>query len=334
MNLQEQYGSAAQYQRNDLSKTTIRAGLIGAGAIGRHHARVLSNLVGIEFVGLADSDSVIAQEVCQHTGVACFEDAQQLMDLVDVLFVATPTVTHFEIVAQAISQKKNVLVEKPLTNSVHRAHQLVEIAKESGCHCVVGHVERFNSVVRWFRQYINPADILSINITRVGPRPPRVKDVGIIIDLAVHDIDLIAHLCESPIADIRAVYNSTNGQHEDVAQISLKTESGAICGINTNWLTPYKSRKIEIATAGAFYVGDLVAGSITKYQSVDPFGKRYIVETHSPKGLEPLVEQALSFFNLIRGETDSANATFEEACRTIMLATQCLNQGAESMKVN
>ena len=80
MNLQEQYGSAAQYQRNDLSKTTIRAGLIGAGAIGRHHARVLSNLVGIEFVGLADSDSVIAQEVCQHTGVACFEDAQQLMD--------------------------------------------------------------------------------------------------------------------------------------------------------------------------------------------------------------------------------------------------------------
>jgi predicted dehydrogenase len=187
----------------------------------------------------------------------------------------------------------------------------------------VGHVERFNPVVRWFSANLDADQILSINITRVGPRPPRIKDVGIIVDLAVHDIDLVEHLCQSPIIEIQSVHSSTFGQHEDVAQINMKTQSGTVCAVNTNWLTPYKSRKIEIATRGAFYSADLILGTITRYQSVDQNGQDFVVQQHKPAGLEPLVEQALGFVQSLRGEA-SPNATIQQACRVVELSVRCL----------
>lgn len=306
--------------------SAIRIGLIGAGAIGTHHARVLQQIVGIDFVGVSDSDPDVGGKVSLHWKVPFYSDWQQLIELVDAVVIATPTFTHFEIAAQSMLAGKHVLVEKPLADTVERAGELVRISESVGVHCVVGHVERFNSVIRWLRQSIAPQDILSINITRVGPRPPRVKDVGIVIDLAVHDIDLISHLCQSRIESIQAVCNSTDGAFEDVAQISLKTHSGAICGINTNWLTPYKSRKIEIATAGAFFVGDLVSGVITKYQSNDGAPHTYSTQSFTAKGLEPLSEQSQAFVNLIRGERNSENATVHQGCEIVRLATSCVSR--------
>ncbi len=310
----------------DLSLKTVRIGLVGAGAIGRHHARVVQEIIGAQLVGICDTDPIQAQKVCAKD-INYYASLDQLIADSEALIIATPTSTHFDVASRALNQGKHVLVEKPLAETVERARELVSIAQESSCHCVVGHVERFNPVVRWFRNSVSSADILTINITRVGPRPPRIKDVGIIIDLAVHDIDLIAHLCQSPIETIQSVCQATNGMHEDVAQISIRTESGVVAGINTNWLTPYKSRRIELATAGAFYVGDLVSGVITKYQTnTDQSPRAYTVQSFFPKGTEPLMEQALSFLNLIRGEKNSENATAIEGCRTVELAVSCLDK--------
>lgn len=304
----------------------LQIGLLGAGSIGRHHARVLSQLASLKLVGICDIDTSRGVEVCHTVGVDYYHSSDELIDRCDAVVVATPTATHFDLALRAIHSGKHLLVEKPLADSVERSQQLVQAAQAAEVRCVVGHVERFNPVVRWFRQNIEPSEILSISITRVGPRPPRIKDVGIVIDLAVHDIDLITYLCQSNVDQIQSVCNSTSGPHEDVAQIGIRTESGAVCGINTNWLTPYKSRKIEIATNNAFFVGDLVMGSVQCFQANQnlPTVGNYTTQTIFPEGSEPLLEQAASFARLINGDSNCENASVEEACRIVELAAQCL----------
>lgn len=323
-------------QANSLSaRKPLRFGLFGAGAMGRHHARVLTQLVGVELVGVSDLDVERGREVCRQVGVDYFEASADLLERCDAVVVATPTATHYSMALPAIQSGKHVLIEKPLADSVERARELALAASQSQSRCVVGHVERFNPVVRWFRQSIEPSEILSINVSRVGPRPPRVKDVGIVIDLAVHDIDLISYLCQSSIDSIQAFCKSTNGSHEDVAQISIRTMSGAVCGINTNWLTPYKSRKIEIATKGGFFVGDLVTGSITSYQADLQAGDgKYTAQCIVAEGLEPLLEQAASFAAMIQGESDCENASIDEACKVVELADRCLKFGRLGVSQN
>lgn len=310
----------------------IRVGLVGAGAIGRQHARVLGSVLGIQLAGIHDVDPATGHEVSNHCGTTFYRDFERLLEESQLVVIATPTGTHFDLACQAIRAGKDVLIEKPLAESVERARTIVELSRQFDRRVVVGHVERFNRVVRWFQQNLTPGEILSINITRVGPKPPRVKDVGIVVDLAVHDIDLISHLCKSSIVEIHAVTRSTRGPHEDVAQINIKTHSGAVCAIVTNWLTPYKSRKIEIATAGAFYVGDLIAGTILRYEAVDGSGERYVVETKSPLGTEPLLEQSIAFINLVRGEESLAIASVEEGCRAVELALGCLGSPANNLQ--
>ncbi len=307
------------------TRDVIRVGLCGAGAIGRHHARILSSIAGAELVGIYDVDSVGASAICDKHACKYYANLDLLLSDVDVIYVATPTITHFDIGRKAIEAGKDVFIEKPLADTVGRAEELVSLAKKHNRRVVVGHVERFNPVVRWFRENLQAADILSINITRVGPRPPRIKDVGIVVDLAVHDIDLVSHLSQSNVCNIEAVTRATNGGHEDVAQIILKTESGVVSSITTNWLTPYKSRKIEIATGSAFFVGDLIAGTIIKYEALDPTGSRYVVESQAPRGAEPLMEQSQAFLSSIHTQLAGPNATAEEGCQTVRLASRCLN---------
>jgi UDP-N-acetylglucosamine 3-dehydrogenase len=279
---------------------------------------------GAELVGIYDLDARNTKELCRTYNSEFFPTFEPLLESVDVVYVATPTITHYEIGKKAIESGKDVFIEKPLADTAGRADELVELAERHQRRVVVGHVERFNPVIRWFRENLNPVEILSINITRVGPRPPQIKDVGIVVDLAVHDIDLVAHLCQSTILNIEAVAKATNGGHEDVAQIILKTETGVVSSITTNWLTPYKSRKIEIATGSAFFVGDLIAGTVIKYEAMDLSGSKYVVESQTPRGAEPLMEQSRAFLNSIHSNEAGPNATVEEGCRTVHLALRCL----------
>ncbi len=304
----------------------LRVGLIGAGAIGRHHARILGSLGNIHFAGIHDSDEKAATLLCENHGGKYYSSLTDLFDCLDVLYIATPTSTHHGIAIQAIERRLHTFIEKPIAATVLEANEIVKAAESSGCKVAVGHVERFNPVVRWLAAAIAESQILSINISRVGPRPPRVKDVGIVIDLAVHDLDLIYHLSKSTIEDISAFVTSTFGKHEDVAQIIVKTTSGVIGAINTNWLTPYKSRVIQIATPGMLYVGDLVAGTIAKYEGIGDSGNKYVVENVVAASAEPLVLQSKEFLNSIINNTASANASAVEGARTVELATRCLIQ--------
>ena len=184
--------------------TPLRVGVVGLGVMGKNHARVLSELPGVTLVGVADPDQAQVEFVTSRLGCAGFSSLEALLDAgIDALTVAAPTQLHTAISLAAIARGVHVLVEKPIAHTVEEGRRIIDAAEKAGVTLMVGHVERFNPAVQSIRQAIAGDDILSIQITRVGPFPPRMSDIGVVIDLAVHDIDLIRWFTGSEIAEIQ-----------------------------------------------------------------------------------------------------------------------------------
>ena len=170
----------------------MRVGVIGAGVMGTNHARVLGGLPNTTLVGIVDPLPEHRARAVEHAGCRAFETLEQLLaEGVDAATIAAPTHLHHEIALACIERKIHILVEKPVASTVAEGREIVAAAARAGVTLMVGHVERFNPAVAAIKQALSGEDILSIAITRVGPFPPRMSNVGVVIDLAVHDIDLI-----------------------------------------------------------------------------------------------------------------------------------------------
>ena len=164
---------------------------------------------------------------------------------------------------------------------------------------MVGHVERFNPAVAAIKQAISGEDILSIGITRVGPFPPRMSNVGVVIDLAVHDIDLIRWFTESDIVEVQPQLSSAIAEREDIALLQFRTASGVLAHINTNWLTPFKARNVTVATRGKYVMGDLLTRQVTECFGFKPDGSYSM--RHLPVGHdEPLRAELIAFLDAVR----------------------------------
>ncbi|HXQ84670.1 MAG TPA: Gfo/Idh/MocA family oxidoreductase, partial [Xanthobacteraceae bacterium] len=182
---------------------SLRIGVIGVGVMGSNHARVLSELPGVKLIGVADPDRKRRDLVARTLGCAAFDDAEALMHHgVDAVIIAAPTHLHRDIATACAARGIHVLVEKPIASTVEESRAIVAAARRAGVTLMVGHVERFNPAVESIKKAIKDQDILSIAITRVGPFPPRMSNVGVVIDLAVHDIDLIRWFTDSEIVEI------------------------------------------------------------------------------------------------------------------------------------
>ena len=170
----------------------LRVGVVGVGVMGSNHARVFVGLPGTELVGVADPDRKQAEFVARTLGCAAVTNVEELLDReVDAITIAAPTHLHRDIALTCIAHGVHVMVEKPIASSVDEGREITGAARRAGVTLMVGHVERFNPAVEAIKGAIRGEDILSIAITRVGPFPPRMSNVGVVIDLAVHDIDLI-----------------------------------------------------------------------------------------------------------------------------------------------
>ena len=169
---------------------------------------------------------------------------------------------------------------------------------------MVGHVERFNPAVTAIKEAIRGEDILSIAITRVGPFPPRMSNVGVVIDLAVHDIDLIRWFTDSDIVEVQPQLSSAIAEREDIALLQFRTASGVLAHINTNWLTPFKARNVTIATRGKYLMGDLLTRQVTEcfgFQPDGAYSMRHVSVGHD----EPLRAELIAFVAAVRGEQAS-----------------------------
>jgi predicted dehydrogenase len=187
---------------------------------------------------------------------------------------------------------------------------------------MVGHVERFNPAVAAIKKAIADEDILSIAITRVGPFPPRMSNVGVVIDLAVHDIDLIRWFTESDIVEVQPQLSSAVAEREDIALLQFRTASGVLAHINTNWLTPFKARNVTVATRGKYIMGDLLTRQVTECFGFKPDGSYSM--RHLPVGHdEPLRAELVAFTHAVR--TGAAPAvTGDEGVASLEIATRCL----------
>jgi predicted dehydrogenase len=311
-----------------MSSRGLRVGVIGAGVMGSNHARVLAGLPDIHLVGVVDPLEAHRARATELTNCRTFETLEALLaEGVQAATIAAPTHLHHEIALACIAQRIHVLVEKPIASNVEEGRQIVEAARRAGITLMVGHVERFNPAVAAIKQAITGEDILSIAITRVGPFPPRMSNVGVVIDLAVHDIDLIRWFTESEIVEVQPQLSSAVAEREDIALLQFRTASGVLAHINTNWLTPFKARNVTVATRGKYVMGDLLTRQVTECFGFKPDGSYSM--RHLPVGHdEPLRAELIAFLNAVRSG-GAAAVTGDEGVASLEIATRCLETSAK-----
>jgi UDP-N-acetylglucosamine 3-dehydrogenase len=301
----------------------LRIGVIGIGTMGSNHARVLAGLSGIKFVGVSDPDRGQRDLVTRALGCPAVSDLEALLKLgVDAVTIAAPTHLHHDIALTCIGRGVHVMVEKPIASTVEEGRDIIAAARKAGVTLMVGHVERFNPAVTAIKETIRGEDILSIAITRVGPFPPRMSNVGVVIDLAVHDIDLIRWFTDSDIVEVQPQLSSAVAEREDIALLQFRTASGVLAHINTNWLTPFKARNVTVATRGKYVMGDLLTRQVTEcfgFQPDGAYSMRHVSVGHD----EPLRAELIAFIDAVRNGTTPA-VTGEEGVASLEIATRCL----------
>jgi predicted dehydrogenase len=245
------------------------------------------------------------------------------------LTIAAPTHLHRDIALACIARKIHVMVEKPIASTGEEGHEIVNAAKKAGVTLMVGHVERFNPAVAAIKEAISGEEILSIAITRVGPFPPRMSNVGVVIDLAVHDIDLIQWFTESDIVDVQPQLARAVAEREDIALLQFRTASGVLAHINTNWLTPFKARNVTVATRGKYVQGDLLTRQVTECFGFQPDGS-YSMRHLSVGHDEPLRAELMAFVHAVRTGGVPA-VTGEEGVGSLEIAIRCLDTPASAI---
>jgi predicted dehydrogenase len=284
-------------------------------------------MTGVELAGIADPDAKRRAAVADGLGCAAFADVDALLEAgMDAAIVAAPTHLHHEISVKCAGRGVHLLVEKPIALSVEEGRAIVAAARRAGVTLMVGHVERFNPAVQSIKKAIQDQDILSIGITRVGPFPPRMSNVGVVIDLGVHDIDLIRWFTGSEIVEIQPQMSSAVAEREDIALLQFRTASGVLAHINTNWLTPFKARNIHIATRDKYLIADLLTLQVTEcfgYQRDGSYSMRHLSIGYA----EPLRSELIAFIDAVRtGERPVV--TGEEAVASLEIAIRCLDAHA------
>jgi hypothetical protein len=291
--------------------------------MGSNHARVYADLAGVELVGIADPDATHREFVSRTLGCDGFEDVKQLLAArIDAVSIAAPTHLHHDIALACIRSGAHVLVEKPIASSVEEGRSIIAAAKRAGVMLMVGHVERFNPAVEAIKDAIHGEDILSIAITRVGPFPPRMSNVGVVIDLAVHDIDLIRWFTESDIVEVQPQLSNAVAEREDIALLQFRTASGVLAHINTNWLTPFKARNVVVATRGKYVTGDLLTRQVTECYGFQPDGS-YSMRHLSVGHAEPLRAELLGFVRAILHDR-APPVSGEQGVASLEIAIRCL----------
>lgn len=245
----------------------LRAGLIGLGSMGRHHARVLRGLAGVELVGVADPGGDV------H-GVAgdleVLPDIESLIKVgVDYVTVAVPTMLHEDVALKLAAAGVHALVEKPLGPDVESAERIADAFESAGLVGGVGHIERYNPAVQSLRARLENGDlgdIYQIVTRRQGPFPARIADVGVIRDLAPHDIDLAAWVTRSTYASISAQTAHRSGrEHEDLVSITGRFANGVVANHLVNWLSPMKERVTVVTGERGTFVADTLTADLTFY---------------------------------------------------------------------
>jgi predicted dehydrogenase len=229
---------------------SVKVGVVGVGAIGRNHARIYAALESADLVAIYDANLEHARALAEEFGTEAVGSVAELVERVDAASVATPTVTHREIATLLLSAGKHVLVEKPISDSVDDARAMIALAAEKGCVLQVGHIERFNPVMSQLESRLNSPKFIECH--RLSPFPQRSLDIGVVLDLMIHDLEIVLHLVNSPIATIDAVGIPVLTRREDIANARIRFENGCVANITASRISPERLRKIRVFQSDAY----------------------------------------------------------------------------------
>jgi len=226
--------------------------VLGTGSLGQHHARVYAELAAagrVEFVGVFDSVPEAARKIAEKCGTKVFASIAEAAAASDALSIVTPTTTHFDLAKQLLQQGKHLLVEKPMTDSSAQAAELVQLAREKNCVLQVGHVERFNPVFAYLQGAAPEPRFIECH--RLSPYPARSTDIGVVLDLMIHDLDVVLAFVNSPVASMDAVGIPVLSRSEDIANARLRFANGCVANLTASRVSPERLRKIRVFSGGA-----------------------------------------------------------------------------------
>jgi predicted dehydrogenase len=282
-----------------VNEQTVRAGVVGVGALGRHHARIYAALENVRLAGVCDVHTERAQGVAAEFGCAAYDSPERLLPAVDIVSVAAPTTEHHRLARMFLEAGKDVLVEKPMTSTASEAADLVSIAQRHGRILQVGHVERFNPAVDvLFSSRIRPR---FIEVHRLASFSPRSLDIDVVLDLMIHDLDIILALDDSEIMQIDAVGVPVLTNKVDIANARLRFASGLIANLTASRVSAERMRKFRVFSYRSYISLDLLSRSVRVFRLEGERDRpRLAEERHGPDDREPLGRQIAAFVNAAR----------------------------------
>lgn len=315
---------------------TLRVGVVGLGAMGRHHARIWRSMDGVELVGAADPAGDRRKAA---VGVPIVATVNELLEIgIDAASVAVPSNLHKSVGLALAEAGVHALIEKPVADSVPAARKLAKAFDATGLIGVVGHVERFNPALIEMRRRLQADElgqVYAMSTRRVGPFPVRVSDVGVVFDLATHDIDLIRWLC-GPFQTMHSVTQSViEGPNEDIIEVIGILESGVVATMSVNWVSPVKERRVSVVGTRGAFVADLLSADLTFYENGevrtewdDISRLRGVTEgnrtTYAFPKREPLVSELEAFRDAVLGANDPPIVTLADGVGVLEMAEELL----------
>ncbi len=230
----------------------VKVAVLGAGSLGKEHVRIYSQLAAsqqVDFVGVYDVVTENGRKIAEKYQIRAFSSVAEAAEATEAISIVTPTSTHFELAAQFLQQGKHVLVEKPMTNNAAEAAELVQMAQRHRCILQVGHVERFNPVFTYLQRVATEPRFIETH--RLSPYPARSTDIGVVLDLMIHDLDVVLAFVNSNVTSVDAVGIPVLSKSEDIANARLRFANGCVANLTASRVSPERMRKIRVFSGGA-----------------------------------------------------------------------------------
>ncbi len=329
----------------------IRTAVIGVGSMGKNHARVYTEIPGSELVGVADENFEVAKDIGSRFGINAYADFTELLEKEkpQAITIAVPTALHEKVALTALDAGVNILIEKPIAATLEEGERIIEKARETKKVLMIGHIVRFNSAIQALKEKLANGElgrIYQIFCRRAGPFPQRIRDVGVVIDLAPHDVDIMRFLTDSEPTRLYAeTERRIHTEHEDLLFGMLNFKNGVTGALEINWLTPTKIREILVlGQRGLFRVDDLTQDLYFYENSQAPSGLWQPLEMLkgvSEGGMirypinryEPLKAELESFLKAVKGEI-AVPVTGEDGLAALKISMALVESGKNHQVVN
>lgn len=309
----------------------VRVGVVGVGALGRHHARVYAELPEAELVGICDSQTDRAETVAREYGCAVFENASRLFREVEAVSIAAPTVLHAPLGLEALEAGVHVLVEKPIAADLAQADRLIERAAARNRILQVGHSERFNPVLRAVLPYVRRPRFFEAH--RLGVFVPRSLDVDVVLDLMIHDLDLVLWLVGQPIAEIRAVGIPVLTPRVDIANARIEFRDGTVANFTASRVSRERVRKLRFFQASDYISLDFHHRTVEMYSLISEGGERRIQERRPEvQPVEPLRAELEAFLRAVQGAPSPDSCSGEQGRTALEAALEIVRAGGRALE--